>query len=62
MGEVILKPVYVSDDHKSIDVDCEHLAAQIEEHILLHHEPVSLLIGWTVLTGQNFFSETQRVS
>lgn len=26
--------VCVPDDHKTIGVDCEHLAAQIEEHIL----------------------------
>lgn len=29
-----LTSVCVLDDHKAIRVDCEHLAAQIEEHIL----------------------------
>lgn len=27
----------VPDDHRTIGVDCDHLAAQIEEDILLYH-------------------------
>lgn len=30
------KRVYVLDDYRAIGVDCEQLAVQIEEHILLN--------------------------
>ncbi|KAG7519982.1 transcription elongation factor A protein 2-like isoform X1 [Solea senegalensis] len=36
--ELLVAALQTDDDHKTIGVDCEHLAAQIEEHILLRHE------------------------
>uniref|UniRef100_A0A665VNL4 Transcription elongation factor A (SII), 2 n=1 Tax=Echeneis naucrates TaxID=173247 RepID=A0A665VNL4_ECHNA len=32
--ELLVAALQTDDDHKTIGVDCEHLAAQIEEHIL----------------------------
>ncbi|XP_069573517.1 transcription elongation factor A protein 2 isoform X2 [Brachyistius frenatus] len=36
--ELLVAALQTDDDHKAADVDCEHLAAQIEDHILSHHQ------------------------
>uniref|UniRef100_A0A8D3B6N5 Transcription elongation factor n=1 Tax=Scophthalmus maximus TaxID=52904 RepID=A0A8D3B6N5_SCOMX len=36
--ELLVAALQTDDDHKTIGVDCDHLAAQIEEHILSPHE------------------------
>uniref|UniRef100_A0A3B5AKL6 Transcription elongation factor A protein 2-like n=1 Tax=Stegastes partitus TaxID=144197 RepID=A0A3B5AKL6_9TELE len=35
--ELLVAALQTDNDHETIGVDCEHLAAQIEEHILLCH-------------------------
>lgn len=38
----------VPDDHRTIGVDCDHLAAQIEEDILLYHQDFNnVKTNWT---------------